>query len=392
MRFEDMGLEESILDSLQRIKFDKPTKIQRKAIPMIREGHDVFAQSETGSGKTAAFGIPIVEKVKIGEGIQALILEPTRELAKQVAGEMKKFSKYKSVRLATVYGGTSYVPQIKDLKKAEIVVGTPGRVMDMMNKGHISPSDINTFVLDEADKMIDMGFYDDMVFIAKQMPRDRQTLLFSATMPDKLKYIRKKFSKKAKTIETAYKVNDDVLKQYFYDIPYTKKFSLLLHLIADEAPELSIVFCNARREADDVARNLKENGINARSLHGGMPQNKREKTIKQFHAKNIEVLVATDVAARGIDVKDVTHIFNYGIPANAEDYANRIGRTARAGEEGTAISLLSRDDHDAFRRVQRTFSYNIQEIRPPHFRVMEFKKHNYNYSKRNGPKRFRRSA
>ncbi|MHC1605541.1 MAG: DEAD/DEAH box helicase, partial [Candidatus Methanofastidiosia archaeon] len=344
------------------------------------------------SGKTAAFGIPIVDRVEKEKGVQALILEPTRELAKQVAGEMKKFSQYKNVKIATVYGGTSYNPQIKDLKKAHIVVGTPGRIIDMMGKGHFHLTDVNTFVLDEADKMIDMGFYDDIIFIAKQMPKDRQTLLFSATMPNELKYIRKKFSKKAKTVETAYKVNEDILKQYFYDISYNKKFSLLAHLIAEEAPELSIVFCNARREADDVARNLRDNGINTKSLHGGMPQNKREKTIGQFRNRRIDVLVATDVAARGIDVKDVTHIFNYSIPSNAEDYVNRIGRTARAGKGGVAISLLSRDDHDAFRRVQRIFSYDIEEIRPPKFKIMAFKKHNYNYSKKNGSKRFRRFA
>jgi ATP-dependent RNA helicase DeaD len=286
--------------------------------------------------------------------------------------------------VSAIYGGTSYNPQIKDLKNANIVVGTPGRVIDMMNKGHIETSNIAHFVLDEADKMIDMGFFDDMLVIANKMPKERQTLLFSATMPEKLKYLRKKFSKNAKSIVTSYKVDEEMLKQYYCEVPYPKKFSLLAHFIESESPGLSIVFCNAGREADDVARNLRDNGINTKSLHGGMHQNLREKTMKLFHSKKIDVLVATDVAARGLDIKDVTHIFNYSIPANAEDYANRIGRTARAGNNGIAISLLSRDDHDNFRRVQGTFSYDIEALRTPKFRTLQFKKHNYGRSNGGG--------
>jgi ATP-dependent RNA helicase DeaD len=381
MKFEEMGLEESILNSLQRIDFESPTKIQEEAIPLIKAGHDVFGQSATGSGKTAAFGIPLLEKMEKGKGVQALILEPTRELANQVASELKKFSRFKKVNIVTVYGGVSFQPQIKGIKASEVVVGTPGRVIDLMGKGHLRLDDIKLFVLDEADKMIDMGFFDDMVRIAKQTPETRQTLLFSATMPEKLKYIRQRFSHKAKVVEAAFKVHDDILKQYYIEVSYTKKFSLLVHLLTKEAPELSIIFCNARHEADDVAWNLKELGINARALHGGMPQNKREKTIRQFHDKRIEVLVATDVAGRGLDIKDVTHIFNYSIPNNSEDYANRIGRTARAGETGVAISLLSRDDHDAFRRVQHTFSYDIEELDIPNFQTLPFKKHEYGSSK-----------
>jgi len=371
--------------------FDKATDIQEKAIPLIMNGEDVFGQSETGSGKTAAFGIPIVNKVEKGKGIQVLILEPTRELANQVAGEMKKFSLLKKLKITAIYGGTSYKPQIKALQMAEIVVGTPGRVIDMMDKGHIYTSDISTFVLDEADKMLDMGFFDDMVQVSKRMPKDRQTLLFSATMPNNLKRLRTRFSKNARNIFTSFKVDESILKQYYCEVSYPKKFSLLAHLIENEAPDLSIVFCNARREADDVARNLRDNGINTKSLHGGMSQNIREKTMKQFHKKKVDVLVATDVAARGLDIKDVSHIFNYSIPSNAEDYANRIGRTARAGNDGVAISLLSRDDHDAFRRVQSTYSYDIEALRTPQFKLLAFKKHSYNYSKGNGGRRPRRA-
>ncbi|RZN47406.1 DEAD/DEAH box helicase [archaeon] len=381
MKFEELRLDGDLQASLHTIGFVEMTDIQERTIPLIRDGHDVFGQSQTGSGKTAAFGIPLVEKVQRGRGVQVLVLEPTRELAKQVSSEMKKFSANKHVKIATIYGGASFNTQIQALKKAEVIVGTPGRVIDMMKRGHIELEGITAFVLDEADKMIDMGFFEDMMFISEKMPRDRQTLLFSATMPDKLKHLRSKFSRNAHTIKTSSKVAEDVLKQFYCEVSYTRKFSLLTHLLENERQGLSIVFCNARREADDVARNLKESGINTKSLHGGMPQNKREKTMQQFHDKKIDVLVATDVAARGLDVKDVTHIFNYSIPMNAEDYANRIGRTARAGNSGIAISLLSRNDHDAFRKVQSTFSYDIEEMNAPQFKVRPFRKHNYSYAK-----------
>jgi ATP-dependent RNA helicase DeaD len=371
--------------------FVEMTDIQERTIPLIRAGHDVFGQSQTGSGKTAAFGIPLVEKVQKGKGVQALVLEPTRELAKQVATEMKKFSANKHVKTAIIYGGASFNTQIKTLKSAEIIVGTPGRVIDMMERGHIVLDDISTFVLDEADKMIDMGFFDDMMRIAKKMPHERQTLLFSATMPDKLKHLRNRFSRNARSVTTSHKVAEDVLKQFYCEVSYTRKFSLLTHLLENERQGLSIVFCNARREADDVARNLKDSGINTKSLHGGMPQNKREKTMRQFHDKKIDVLVATDVAARGLDVKDVTHIFNYSIPMNAEDYANRIGRTARAGNSGIAISLLSRNDHDAFRKVQSTFSYDIEEMNAPSFKTLPFRKHSYSYAKGGARRRSQRA-
>ena len=351
MKFDEMNIEQSVLTSLHKINFYEPTPIQEEAIPLIKAGNDIFGRAHTGSGKTGAFGIPIVEKSIPGDGVQALILEPTRELAKQVAGEMKKFSVKKRVKITTVYGGTGYGPQIKGLKNADIVVGTPGRVIDMIDKGHLRVDGIIMFVLDEADKMIDMGFFDDIVTIATNMPKQRQTMLFSATMPQKLKHIRKRFSKKAVVVESKLKVDESALKQYCYFIPYMKKFSLLLHLISEEEPAKTIVFCNARKEADDVAWNLRDNGINARSLHGGLPQNKREKIMKQFHGGSIDVLVATDVAARGLDIKKISHIFNYSIPLNADDYANRIGRTARAGEEGIAISLISRDDKEPFRKI-----------------------------------------
>jgi superfamily II DNA/RNA helicase len=377
MKFEDMNLEKCVLDSLCSMGFKEPTKIQIETIPLIKQGHDVIGQSETGSGKTAAFGIPLVEKIEKGKHLQALVLAPTRELALQIAGEFQKFSKLKGLYIQTVYGGVGMEPQIEGLKKAEIVVGTPGRVLDHMCRGTMDTSKVKIFVLDEADKMIDMGFVEDIEEIESGIPPERQTLLFSATMPESLCHIRDKFTKNPKKIKTSTKVKDDFLKQHYVDVEQNMKFSLLVHLIEKENPALAIIFSNSRGEASSVARNLRDNGINATELHGGLTQARREAVMEDFHKGKTKILVATDVAARGLDIKNVTHIFNYNIPKNAEDYTNRIGRTARAGASGKAISLLSRDDHDSFRRIIRTFDFDIEKKDVGEYRSLPFKRHFY---------------
>jgi superfamily II DNA/RNA helicase len=232
--------------------------------------------------------------------------------------------------------------------------------------------------LDEADRMIDMGFIEDIEAIERNIPEDRQTLLFSATMPDSLIEMRERFTRDAKKVKTQIKVQGDVLRQYYYDVDYKTKFSLLVHLINQENPKLAIIFCNSRRYASAVAKNLQYNGINAAELHGGLSQQRREDVMKNFHNGITKILVATDVASRGLDIKNVTHIFNYNIPKSAEDYTNRIGRTARAGESGKAISLLSSDDYDSFRRITGFFSYEIESIEMPHFRILPFRKYQQN--------------
>jgi len=373
MKFKDMNIEQSILDSLDGIGFKKPTKIQSETIPIIKKGHDVIGQSETGSGKTAAFGIPLVEKVVKGQNIQALILAPTRELAIQIAKNLKEYSSLKELYVQTVYGGAPMEPQIRGLRNAEIVVGTPGRILDHIRRGTMNLSHVKIFVLDEADKMIDMGFIDDIKKIEKNVPKSRQTLLFSATMPSGLTKIVSSFTNDAKRIKTKLKVEESLLKQYYCDIDYKRKFSLLVHLIKEEKPNLAIIFCNTRRDVDNVNNNLKENGINSMGLHGGLSQQRREKVIEKFHRRKSKILVATDVAARGLDIKNVTHIFNYNIPQNPEEYVNRIGRTARAGNYGKAISLLTKDDHSSFRKIIASFSYNIEKMKSSNFELLPFK-------------------
>jgi len=377
MKFEEMGIEEKVLDSLSAIGFEKPTRIQSETIPIIKQGFDVIGQSETGSGKTAAFGIPLIEKVERNGKLQALVLAPTRELALQIESDFRRFAQFKKLFIQAVYGGVSMSPQIDGLRRAEIVVGTPGRVLDHMERGTLDASNLKIFVLDEADKMLDMGFVEDIQTIERHIPKNRQTLLFSATMPNGLEDIKNNFTRNAKRIRTEIKVREDLLKQFYCDVDQNSKFSLLVHLIKKENPRLGIIFCNSRREADSIARNLQENGINATALHGGLTQNRREHIMQEFHKGVIEILVATDVAARGLDIKNVTHIFNYSIPRNIDDYANRIGRTARAGESGVAISLLSRDDHNLFRQILRSFDYNIEKMRVTDFKIIPFRRYQY---------------
>ena len=374
MKFNDMNIEKSVLDSLNEMGFNEPTEIQKETIPLIKEGHDLIGQSKTGSGKTAAFGIPLVEKAKNTGKIQALILEPTRELAEQTSNELKKFSKFKRLHVLCVYGGVSIEHQITNLRHSDIVVGTPGRTLDHIQRGTMNLQNVNIFVLDEADKMFEMGFIEDIERIAKFLPDVRQNLFFSATMTDEVLRIKNKFTKNAKKVKTETMLNEDVLEQFYYDVYPAEKFSLLIHLLKSENPDLSIIFCNTRREAGCVAENLKRNGIVASCLHGGLTQARRNQVIQDFHDRMIKGLVATDVAGRGLDIKNVSHIFNYSVPKCPEDYINRVGRTARAGETGKAISLLSNNDHDCFRKLISMYSQEIKRVDKPDFEVLPFRK------------------
>ncbi|MFH1623382.1 MAG: DEAD/DEAH box helicase [Candidatus Aenigmatarchaeota archaeon] len=372
MKFEELGLSAPVIKAVAELGFSEMTQIQEASMPRILQGKDVIAQAKTGSGKTAAFGLPIVEKVKKAGGLQAMILSPTRELALQSTGELKKFSKHKGLRVQAVYGGVGIEPQIRGLKDAEVVVGTPGRIIDHMERGTLDYDGIRIVVLDEADKMIDMGFIDDIADIVYNLPEDRQTLLFSATMPEQLIGMCGEFTRDPVRVKTETQVEASLLKQFYYDVDRTQKFSLLVHLLRSERPELTIVFCNSKRETDAVARNLERYGISTVALHGDLSQARRERAIGMFHAGEVKVLAATDVAARGLDIKNVTHVFNYDTPEDTEEYANRIGRTARAGEEGKAIALISERDREAFSRVLAAFSYDVRKLELPRFENVPF--------------------
>ncbi|MFH2019911.1 MAG: DEAD/DEAH box helicase [archaeon] len=371
MKFNELGLAQTVLKSIQDQKFEEPSEIQEKTIPIILEGKDVIAESATGSGKTLAFAAGILHKAVKGKGIQALVLTPTRELAEQVAKEIRLFSKYQNLLVIPIYGGVSISPQMSLLQRADVVIGTPGRLLDHLQRGTIDLSKVKVLVLDEADRMLDMGFIDDVKRISGECPKDRQTLLFSATISTDIIDLAHSYMRKPIRISVEHYVDAKLLKQIYYDIQDNAKFSLLVHLLKKETHGLSMVFCNTQRTTDFVSKNLNKQGIEAIAIHGGFSQAKRTKTMGDFHKKNFSVLVCTDVASRGLDIKGVTHIYNYDIPMESKAYIHRIGRTARAGEHGMAINLLSSRDHDNFAFVLRDNEVNIVKEHVPEFEKLK---------------------
>lgn len=363
--FRKLGIIDPILKAIEEQKFEKPSEVQERTIPLVLAGEDVIAGSATGSGKTLAFGAGIIHHCERGRGIQALVLTPTRELAQQVSRELKIFSKYKPLDLLSVYGGVSINPQIERLSKTDVVVGTPGRILDHIDRRTINLSRVKILVLDEADIMVDMGFIEDVQKIIRACPNDRQTLLFSATMTPDIKEITKNYMKNPTSVSVESYVDATKLQQIYYDVPDNLKFSLLVHLLKNEKASLVMVFCNTKKNTDFVAKNLKANGINAMAIHGGFSQAQRTKTMKDFHSQSVNVLVCTDVAARGLDIKGVSHVYNYDIPKDSKQYIHRIGRTARAGKEGKAVNILASRDHDNFRNVLSDRSLNISKLEVP---------------------------
>jgi len=355
MNFDDFKLSKETHKAITKLGFEEPTPIQVTAIPAIMKGMDVIGQAQTGTGKTAAFGIPIIEMFQRAKKPYALILEPTRELAVQVAEEISNISIFKKIQVLPVYGGKSIDTQIRAFRRGvDIVVGTPGRIMDHMNRKTFSLSDLKIVVLDEADEMLDMGFIDDIETILKQTPPERQTLLFSATMPEAILTIAKKYMKKPEKI----RVNPGnmivpKIKQVFYEVRNEDKLKALARLLDVEDPSLAIVFCHTKRDVDEVSQKLQHMGYNADALHGDYSQARREEVMGKFRKGQIEILVATDVAARGLDIQNVSHVINFSIPQNPENYIHRIGRTGRAGKAGIAITLVTPREYTFLRQIER---------------------------------------
>lgn len=371
-KFRQLGISEHTLNAIKVLGFETPSEIQEKAIPLVLSGKDVIAGASTGSGKTLVFGTVIIHNSKPDYGVQGLILAPTRELAVQITKELKKFLGEKKLKVITIYGGMSMGRQIDELKNAEIVVGTPGRILDHLSRRSLNLEFVKTLVLDEADRMFDMGFKEDVEKIISQCPKKRQTLLFSATIsPDVVMLANKHM---INPVEVSAEIYVDPLKlsQIYYDISDGLKFSLLKYLLENEKSELVMVFCNTRRNVDFVANNLKATGIEALPIHGGYAQEKRNKIMEIFHSKKVSVLVCTDVAARGLDVKGVSHIYNYDIPRESKEYIHRIGRTARAGEEGKVINIVTSRDYDNFASVLKHYpEFKINSEQTPYIeRVM----------------------
>lgn len=352
-KFRELGIIEPILKAISEEGFEKPTEIQEKSIPVILAGKDVIAGSATGSGKTLAFAASIIKNSEKGKGIQSLVLTPTRELAEQVAKTLRKFSKHKPLEIAAVYGGVSINPQIDKLRIADVVVGTPGRMLDHLDRRTIELGRLKVLVLDEADRMLDMGFIDDVKKIISECPNKRQTLLFSATITKEVGFLIKMYLRSPVEVSAESYVNPEKLPQVYYDIHDSLKFSLLVHLLRHEKAGLVMVFCNTRRNVDFVAKNLRVSGIDSMAIHGGFSQEKRNRVMGIFHSKGVHVLICTDVAARGLDIKGISHIYNYDIPKDSKEYIHRIGRTARAGKEGKVINIVASRDYENFDRVNR---------------------------------------
>lgn len=355
-QFEALGLEPAIVDALIAKGYETPTPIQEKVIPILLTGEkNVMGQAQTGTGKTAAFGLPILQNIDAKTGsVRALILAPTRELAVQVAEEIDSFKGSKKIKIATVYGGQSIDRQIQTLNRGvEIIVGTPGRVIDLMKRGKIDVSNIQYFVLDEADEMLNMGFIDDIDWILSQTNDTKQVLLFSATMPSKIVKLAKKYmgDYETVTIEKT-ELTTENTDQIYFSCFARDKMNIVQRILQTEPDFYGIIFTNTKMNADEVTSRLVSMGIKAEALHGDVAQNQRERILARFKDRKITILVATDVAARGIDVNDLTHVINYSLPQDPEAYVHRIGRTGRAGKKGIAISLVEQSDFKQLHFIQ----------------------------------------
>ena len=345
MKYSESSIDPKILRSLEEMGFVDMTPIQELAIPVLMEGVDIIGQAQTGTGKTAAFGIPMIEAVDNRcKGIQGLVLCPTRELAIQAAGELKTMAKYMPwVRVAAIYGGQDIVRQFQRLRgPVSIVVGTPGRIMDHMRRGTLVFDDLKMLVLDEADEMLNMGFREDIETICRQLPEERQTALFSATLPEEILDIAAEFQKDTRMVRVKNKeLTIPLVTQSYYVVKGREKDISICRLIDYMSPKRALIFCNTKRKVDELTLVLKAKGYSAEALHGDLSQHQRERVMNLFRGGNLELLLATDVAARGIDVDDVDVVYNYDMPQDMEYYVHRIGRTGRAGKTGQAISLIT---------------------------------------------------
>lgn len=367
--FSELGLSDEVLRGIDKLGFEQAAPIQAEAIPILMQGRDVVGQSQTGSGKTAAFAIPAIEKVDATKkATQVLILCPTRELAVQVSEEVHKLAFFKrGIHALPIYGGQSYERQFYGLKQgAQIVIGTPGRVMDHMRRGTLRLDNARMVILDEADVMLDMGFRDDIEFILQAVPKERQTVFFSATMPRPIQDLIQKYARDPQQARMEQKaVTVPTVEQVYYEVDRRFKLELLTRLIDIHDLKLGIIFCNTKRMVDDLADHLNAQGYSADRLHGDMSQGMRDRVMNKFRKSGLEFLVATDVAARGIDVDDVQVVFNYDLPYDAEDYVHRIGRTGRVGRSGRAISFVAGRELFQIQHIERYTRSKIQRAKPP---------------------------
>lgn len=369
MRFSDLNLSSELLRAIDDMGFENPSEVQEATIPLILEGRDVLAQAQTGTGKTASFGIPMIEGMEEdADDLQALVLVPTRELARQVSEELKKLAKYKKfINIVPIYGGADMGKQLRELKKGvHIVVGTPGRVMDHMKRKTIRLEDLKFLTFDEADEMFDMGFRDDMKTIIERTNPDRQTLFFSATFDNDIREFSRLYQRDpAKVIIEKKELTAEKIEQFYLELNRNMKTEILNRLILIHKPKKSIIFCNTKRMVEALEVEIAQRGYKVDSLHGDMRQSSRDNVMKKFRNGTIDVLIATDVAARGLDVSDIDLVFNYDLPQQAEYYVHRIGRTARAGKKGASFTFVTSRDFPKFREIEKYANIKMEKMKLP---------------------------
>ena len=366
--FSELNISESTLRSVKRMGFEEATPIQEGTIKFAMEGRDVLGQAQTGTGKTAAFGIPLIEKIDPkNPNVQALIIAPTRELAIQVSEEIYKIGYDKRVKLLSVYGGQEIGRQIRALKnRPQIIVGTPGRIQDHINRRTLKLDDVQTLILDEADEMLNMGFIDDINAILENVPENRQTLLFSATMPPAIRKIAETFMRNPEIVKIkAKELTMENIEQFFVKSQEREKFDVLTRLLDVQKPELAIIFGRTKRRVDELSQALGLRGYLAEGIHGDLSQAKRLSVLRQFKENKIDILIATDVAARGLDISGVSHVYNFDIPQDPESYVHRIGRTGRAGKSGVAVTFVTPREMGYLRIVEETTKKRMTPLRPP---------------------------
>ncbi|EGP5097606.1 DEAD/DEAH box helicase [Enterococcus faecium] len=368
LKFKELELSPELLKSVERAGFEEATPIQAETIPLALVGKDVIGQAQTGTGKTAAFGLPMLEKIDPDRHeLQGLVIAPTRELAIQTQEELYRLGRDKKVRVQAVYGGADIGRQIRGLKdRPHIVVGTPGRMLDHINRHTLKLGTVQTLVLDEADEMLNMGFLEDIEKIISQVPDQRQTLLFSATMPPAIKNIGVKFMKSPHHVKIkAKEMTADLIDQYYVRAKEYEKFDIMTRLFDVQTPELTIVFGRTKRRVDELARGLEARGYRAEGIHGDLSQQKRMSVLRSFKSGHLDILVATDVAARGLDISGVTHVYNYDIPQDPESYVHRIGRTGRAGKGGMSVTFVTPNEMDYLHVIENLTKKRMTTLRPP---------------------------
>ena len=367
-KFEELNISPATLKSLKRMGFEEATPIQAETIPLGLGNKDLIGQAQTGTGKTTAFGVPMIDKIDYTKDIiQGIVIAPTRELAIQVSEELYKIGYGKRARVLSIYGGQDINRQIRALKRPpHIIVGTPGRLLDHINRNTLKLDHVQTVILDEADEMLNMGFIEDIEAILAQTPEDHQTLLFSATMPGPIQRIAERFMKDPQIVRVKTKeVTVSSIEQYYIEVQEKAKFDVLTRLLDIQAPELAIIFGRTKRRVDELSEALNLRGYNAEGIHGDLSQAKRLSVLRKFKEGSIDVLVATDVAARGLDISGVTHVYNFDIPQDPESYVHRIGRTGRAGKTGVAMTLITPREKSYLHVVEKTTRKKMERMEPP---------------------------